>query len=171
MIDKRYSIRSDATALVRQDGLLGVKFLEINPGDPLLPALSKGQALGNPGKSPASVDSLIQKFSSVADNVEEITSSLKDAVVGANHQGQLKDMVSRFHIASEKIASFSEGLDRIVGKNENDVNALVADLRNFAHDLRAGYPTNTTPKLRKNYSSFGYGTITLYGQRFQAVLV
>ncbi len=140
LIDKRYSLRSDATALVRQDGLLGVKFLEINPGDPLLPVLPKGQALGNPGKSPASVDSLIQKFSSVADNVEEITSSLKDAVVGVNQRGQLKDMVDKFHTASEKIASFSEGLDRIVGKNENDVNALIADLRTFAQDLRSGYP-------------------------------
>ena len=140
LIDKRYSLRSDATAIVRQDGLLGVKFLEINPGDPLLPVLPKGQALSNAGKSPASVDTLIQKFSSVADNVEEITSSLKDAVAGANNQGQLKDMVQKFHTAAERVASFSEGLDRIVGKNENDINSLIADLRSFAQDLRSGYP-------------------------------
>ncbi len=140
LIDKRYALRADATAHVRQDGLLGVKFLEINPGDPLLPALAKGQPLGNPGKSPASVDSLIQKFSSVAENVEEITSSLKDAVAGSEQRAHLKEMIEKFHKASEKIASFSDGLDRIVGKNENDVNALVADLRSFAHDLRSGYP-------------------------------
>ena len=140
LIDKRYSLRTDAIGIVRQDGLLGVKFLEINPGDPLLPILQKGQPLDNPGKAPASIDSLIQKFSNVADNVQEITLSLKEAVAGAKREGQLRDIVDRFHSASERMSSFAEGLDRIVGNNEHDINSLVSDLRNFAHDLRTGYP-------------------------------
>src|SRR5579872_4199939 len=45
---KDYSLYSDSYALVRQDGLLGPKFIEINPGDPLLRKLAPGDPLGRP---------------------------------------------------------------------------------------------------------------------------
>ena len=60
MIKRQFQLHSNASAIVRQDGLLGTKFLELNPGDSLLPTLKKGQPLGNPGAAPASIDTLIQ---------------------------------------------------------------------------------------------------------------
>lgn len=140
MVNKRYELRSDASAIVRQDGLLGTKYLELNPGDSLLPALKRGQALGTPGSAPTSIDSLIQKFGKVADNIEDITESVKDTLGGVDGRMQLKETFENFNLAAQKIASFSDVIDRIAGRNEDDVNAIVGDIREFARELRTGFP-------------------------------
>lgn len=140
MVNKRYQLRENATAMVRQDGLLGTKYLELTPGDPLCAVLKKGQALGTPGQSPASIDSLIQKFTKVADNVQDITQSIKDSVAGTDGKMQLKETFENFNIAAQRIASFSEVIDRIASRNEDDVNAIVVDIRDFARELRTGFP-------------------------------
>lgn len=140
MVNKNYQLRSDAYAVVRQDGLLGVKYLEITPGDPLLPSLKSGQALGTPGKAPASIDELLQQFSKIATNVDDITSTVKDSLGGPEAKANLRLMFENLERAAAKIASFSEGVDRIVGRNEDDVNAIIQDIRSLAHDLREGVP-------------------------------
>lgn len=140
MVNKSYQLRSDAYAVVRQDGLLGVKYLEITPGDPLLPSLKTGQALGTPGKAPVSIDDLLQQFKQIATNVDEITSTVKDSLGGPDAKTQLRSMFENLGKAAEKIASFSDGMDRIVGRNEADVNAIIQDIRSLAHDLREGVP-------------------------------
>ncbi len=140
MVNKNYQLRSDAYAVVRQDGLLGVKYLEITPGDPLLPSLESGQALGNPGKAPVSIDELLQQFKKIATNVDEITTTVKDSLGGAESKAHLRMMFENLEKAAEKIASFSDGVDRIVSTNETDVNAIIQDIRSLAHELREGVP-------------------------------
>jgi len=140
MVNRNYQLRSDAYAIVRQDGLLGVKYLEIMPGDPLLPSLKSGDTLGTPGKAPVSIDDLLQQFKNIATNVDEITSTVKDSLGGAEAKTHLRTMFENLGKAADKIASFSEGMDRIVGRNEADINAIVQDIRALAHDLREGVP-------------------------------
>ena len=140
MVNKNYQLRSDAYAIVRQDGLLGVKYLEITPGDPLLPSLGSGQPLGTPGKAPVSIDELLQQFKKIATNVDDITETVKDSIGGTESKAQLRLMFENLGKAAEKIASFSDGVDRIVNTNENDVNAIIQDIRALAHELRQGVP-------------------------------
>ncbi len=140
MVNKHYQLRSDAYAVVRQDGLLGVKYLEITPGDPLLPTLKGGQALGTPGKAPVSIDELLQQFKKIAGNVDEITTTVKDSLGGTEAKAQLRTMFENLGKAAEHVASFSDGIDRIVGRNENDINEIIHDLRSLARDMRDGLP-------------------------------
>ncbi len=140
MVNKNYQLRSDAYAVVRQDGLLGVKYLEIIPGDPLLPMLQQGQKLGTPGKSPVSVDELLQQFSTIAHNVTDITETIKDSIGGADSKAELRRMFENLGNAAERISSFSQGIDRIVSGNEQNINEMVEDLRVLAHEMRKGVP-------------------------------
>lgn len=140
MVNKQFQLHSNASAVVRQDGLLGTKFLELNPGDSLLPALKKGQPLGTPGTAPASIDTLIHKFGKIADNIEDITNSVKASVGGVDGKIELKETFKNINIAAEKIANFSNIIDRIASRNEEDINSIVGDIREFAHELRTGFP-------------------------------
>lgn len=140
MINRQYQLHSNASATVRQDGLLGTKFLELNPGDSLLPTLKKGQPLGTPGTAPASVDTLIQKFGKIADNIEDITDSVKATIGGVDGRNELRETFKNINVAAEKISSFSNIIDRIASRNEEDVNAIVGDIREFARELRTGFP-------------------------------
>ncbi len=140
MVNKHYQLRSDAYAVVRQDGLLGVKYLEVTPGDPLLPILKGGQALGTPGKAPVSIDELLQQFKKIAGNVDDITTTVKDSLGGPESKAQLRQMFENLGKAAERISSFSEGIDSIVSRNGDDVTEIVQDLRALARDMRDGLP-------------------------------
>lgn len=139
-INKDYIIRSDAYAVVRQDGLLGVKYLELVPGDPLSLPLKAGQPLGTPGKAPVSIDELLQQFKGIANNVEDVTAVIKNSIGTVDGKAQLQETFKNIAIAAERIASFSDAVDRIANNNEGDVSQIVADIRDFAHELRTGFP-------------------------------
>lgn len=141
MVNKNYQLRADAYAIVRQDGLLGVKYLELTPGDPLLPSLKTGQALGTPGKAPVSIDELLQQFKQIATNVDDITGVIKDSIGGADGKAQFRQMFDNVSEAAEKIASFASSIDRIANRNEGDINEIVGDIRALAHDVREGFPS------------------------------
>src|SRR5262245_42804009 len=52
MILRDYALYADAYAIVRQDGLLGPKYIEIVPGDPYLQKLESGSAFAKSSVAP-----------------------------------------------------------------------------------------------------------------------
>ena len=88
MINEKYRLYDNAYAIVRQEGLIGTKYLEVIPGDPLLPHLNPGSSLAKSGRDAVSMDELLYKFQNIASHVEQITSSLKDAFAGQDQNNQ-----------------------------------------------------------------------------------
>lgn len=140
MVNRRYHLYRDAYAVVRQEGLLGSKYLEIVPGDAMLPALGSGQALGKPTKPPVSIDELLQRFKTIAINVEDITGSLKE-VVGTQESDQLRGMIDNFSTAAKNMATFSETLNRTIEHNEHTIGAMFTDFKDLAREIRTGWPS------------------------------
>lgn len=147
MIQKKYILHADAYAIVRQEGLLGTKYLEVIPGDPWLPDLQPGQALGKPCRAPVSVDEILYKVQSIATNVEDVTDSLREALGGNQGRDELRTTMEHFSKAAERIADFSEILDRTLSHNEQTINSILSDIRDIANDLK-----NTVPNLGNDLS-------------------
>jgi len=138
MIRKDYKLYSNASAVVRQEGMLGPKYLEIIPGDPLLRQLPFGSTLREPTEDPVSIDELLRKFQKIAGHVEQVTDSFRDAVGGAQGKEQLRNIFNNLDRAAAKIASFSEIIDRSVSNNEGNINTLLAvgnDIKNLSRKL------------------------------------
>ena len=138
MVLRDYKLHSDAYAVVRQEGLLGAKYLELIPGDSLLPQLKEGQTLSKPSKSPVSIDELMSQFQKIAGNVEEITDSFRGAVGGVQGKEQLQSMFENFNLTAEKMARFSEVLERSFVRNEDNLDSILQlgnDLRRLADRL------------------------------------
>jgi len=168
-VNKKYTLRSDAYAVVRQDGLLGTKYLEVTPGDPLLPPLKGGASLEKPGTAPVSVDDLLQQFKKIANNVQDVTGALRDSMADKDGKMLLEQTFQNIHSATEKLASFAEVADRIASRNEDDVRGMVTDIRVFAGDLRDAIPmlksdvhdlaqrldTKTLPAIERNIERIG----------------
>jgi phospholipid/cholesterol/gamma-HCH transport system substrate-binding protein len=121
MVDKDYSLYSDAYAMVRQDGLLGPKYIEIVTGDPLLQKIKSGEALKRPSTEPVSVDELMQQFKKIATNVDEITGSFKDVVGGPEGREQLQVIFDNVQTTVERLSAVGEVLDRALVRNEEHV--------------------------------------------------
>jgi len=140
MLDRKYVLFSDAHAIVRQEGLLGSKYLELNPGDPLLPQLPAGSMLTRPSTAPVAVDDMMRQFKGIASNIESITQSMKGAVGGPEGEAKLRDLVNNITSAAEKLASFSGAMDRVVTRNEGNLDSIMNDLRSLLVELKGEVP-------------------------------
>ena len=141
MIHKKYQLHSDANGMVRQEGVLGSKYLEIIPGDPLLPTIRSGGTLMKPSGDASSIDQLLQQFKKITSNVEEVTISLKNVFGGAEGQERLQNSVKSFDNATSQLARIAESLNRIVVNNQDNINSILGDVRDFSKDIREQLPT------------------------------
>jgi phospholipid/cholesterol/gamma-HCH transport system substrate-binding protein len=91
-VHKNYIIRIDARVVIRQNGVLGSKYLEIMPGDPQLPPLDPGSLLCKPGSASASVDEILSKFSAVSDTIDRTLLRNEQAITDLI--SNFKDLVS-----------------------------------------------------------------------------
>jgi len=142
MINEKYRLYDNAYAVVRQEGLIGIKYLELIPGDPLLPQLSPGATLAKSGRDSVSMDELLYKFNNIAAHVEQITDSLKDVFVGAERNEQLRATMENISLAAEKFNSLATSLHSVTSNNEESMHALIADFQEFARTLKEDLPTH-----------------------------
>ena len=141
MINERYRLYDNAHAIVRQEGLIGTKYLEIVPGDPLLPLLSVGSSLSKTGRDSVSIDELLYKFNNIASHVEKITDSLKEVLTGAERNDQLKATMDNISMAAEKFNSLATSLHSITSDNEESMHSLISDFQEFAKTLKEDMPS------------------------------
>jgi phospholipid/cholesterol/gamma-HCH transport system substrate-binding protein len=149
MIHKDYPLHIDAYAIVRQEGLLGPKYLEIIPGDPLLPLLKPGQSLSKPTVPPVSIDELLQQVKKISSNIESVTDSFKEALGGYEGKEQLQSIVTNISTAAEKFSSFSEILERSFSHNEENIQSFL-EIGSHVKRLSEQLETNIFPTLRES---------------------
>jgi len=148
MVSKKYALYDNAYAVVRQEGLIGTKYLELIPGDPMLPQLSSGNTLGRQGREAVSVDELLFKFKNIATHVEQVTDSIKDAFTGQEKSEQLKSLVENLATASSKIERISTSLDNVFTKNEDNLTKVIDNMHSFTTTLK-----DDIPVLKDTFSS------------------
>ncbi len=118
MIHRDYIIHDDAYALVRQDGLIGPKYLEIITGNPLRPKLANGSTLRNAAVAPASVDEILQQVQSIASHIEQVTATLQHSF-GCQAGSNSGNFFENLHQTVAHMASITEMIDRYAASNGN----------------------------------------------------
>jgi phospholipid/cholesterol/gamma-HCH transport system substrate-binding protein len=124
-IHQKYRLYENAFGTVRQDGLLGPKYVELASGDPTLKQLSAGSALEEPSRDPVSVDELMREFKHIAENVRSVTDSFKDAIGGEEGTEQIRVFVQNLSSAAEHISSFTQTLQHTFTSNEDNIDTLL----------------------------------------------
>ena len=140
MVNKRYKLYDNSYAVVRQEGLLGTKYIEIIPGDPLLPELAPGSLIAKSGRESVSVDDLLFKFKNIAQNVETMTSNLRDIFADDERGNVLRNTISNITTASEKINSLADSLQNLMSSNEQNLHSIVQNINDFTTTLRSDLP-------------------------------
>src|SRR5262249_6259065 len=82
MVHKQYRLYENACGMVKQDGLLGPKYIELIPGDPGLSKLEPGVMLKEPSQEPVSIDGLLREFRTIAHNVKDVSAAFNNAMGG-----------------------------------------------------------------------------------------
>lgn len=127
MIDQRYQLYGNATADVRQEGLLGPKYLEIAPGNADTGQLPAGATLTSWARYPLNLDDLVVKMQKIADNVHEVTQTLKETFGCTQQRDKLKRVIDRVddiahHVNEQVLPALQSSADSInaVAQKIND---------------------------------------------------
>jgi len=125
MVASANPLYKNAYALVRQDGLLGPKYVDLLPGDALLPQLHEGDALQKSGADPVDLDDLFREFKEIASNVRDVSESFKDAFAGPQGVEQIKSFVYNIENAAEKFSNVTTIVERSFARNEENIDAFL----------------------------------------------
>lgn len=141
MVLGSYPIYSDAYGLVRQDGLLGTKYVEIIPGDPHMPRIKPGGILMRPSKEPVAVDAMLGELRDIARNIQEVSASLKTVFAGDAGVQRLERVIDNFGMAAERASEVVSSIGGVVNRNEQSFDEVMRDLRSIATDLKREIPS------------------------------
>lgn len=151
MIQKKYHLFADAFASIRQNGILGGKYLEIIPGDARLEKVVHGGTLEQPTEDSLSIDILFKKMNNIAGNVEEITASFKESLGGPDGVKAIQQIVDGFIQVTEKVSSCAESIDRMVNANEENIHETLQNLREVMQAVK-----DTIPDLQEKIGQISH---------------
>lgn len=146
-IDQDVPLHQGARATVASLGLLGEKYVELDPGDPKAPVIGDTTGLVIPGGETASIDQVTDQVSRIASDVQAITASLRNVLGGPEGERRVEEIVAN-------VQQITERLRYLIEANEGNVNATAANLRQITAELRVEIPriANSIDRLASTMS-------------------
>src|SRR3954451_24443608 len=132
-IDPAVVLHPGARALVATLGLLGEKYIELDPGPATAPAIPQEQSVVLRGSQPASMDDITNQVAAIANDVKAITASLRGAMAGPGGEQRLSEIV-------ENVRTITEQVRDLIAANRSNVDATVANARVISESLRVEIP-------------------------------
>ncbi|HKB81287.1 MAG TPA: MlaD family protein, partial [Thermoanaerobaculia bacterium] len=135
-IESDVQLHDNATARVANLGLLGEKYVELEPGTQNAPQVPPDKTIVLQGTQPASIDQVTNQVSAIATDVKAITESLRAVMAGPEGQQRLQDIV-------ENIRQVTVQMRELVAANRTNVDATMTNIRAISADLRTSIPQLT----------------------------
>jgi len=140
MVQKGYTIYTNATAGIRQDGMLGTKFLELSPGDATHLALQPGDSVAQSQGDSGSMDTMMQQMGRIVADVREVSSYMQQVVSNQDYTHRLGMAVSALQETAENMASFVQRLDELVSHNREHIVQTLDQVHGVSEALNADVP-------------------------------
>jgi phospholipid/cholesterol/gamma-HCH transport system substrate-binding protein len=125
-------LHSDASAKIANLGLLGERYVEIDPGTQRAPIMA-GDSVQIPGGQTASVDEITDEVAAIAKDVKAITGSLRNVIGGQQGQQRLEEIVGN-------VSAITAEVRLLISANRSNVDATLANTRAITEHLRTEIP-------------------------------
>jgi phospholipid/cholesterol/gamma-HCH transport system substrate-binding protein len=132
-VDDDVPLHADATAKVANLGLLGEKYIELDPGTPTAPLLAQG-TVTLPGTQPATFDDVTDQVAAIAEDVKAITTSMRAVMGGPTGQQRLEEIV-------ENVRGITADVRLLISANRANVDATLLNTREITAHLRTEIPS------------------------------
>jgi phospholipid/cholesterol/gamma-HCH transport system substrate-binding protein len=132
-VDDDVPLHANAQAKVANLGLLGEKYIELDPGSPQAPVLAQSGTITLPGTQPASFDDVTDQVKAIADDVKAITESLRAVAGGPTGQQRLDEIV-------ENVRAITAETRALIAANRSNVDATLSNTRIITEHLRNEIP-------------------------------
>lgn len=142
-LPKKLAIHNDALASLASIGILGEKYINLDPGHPTSGMLSEGGMIRS--KNSISLDNITETIANISKDIKNVTATLNETI-GSNHgRQQIGSIIDNiFHLTNE--------FRVIVNENHRNINNTIANLQQLSADLKYGLPqvANQFNELGKN---------------------
>jgi phospholipid/cholesterol/gamma-HCH transport system substrate-binding protein len=130
-LDPGVVLHEGARAEVSSLGMLGDKYVELEPGSLQGPPLPPGTVLT--GSSPIGFDQVLKTANEIGGDVKAVTESLRKSLGGPEGEKRLDEIV-------ENIRKLTEDVRTLVAANRQNVDATIANFRDFSQSLKEDLP-------------------------------
>jgi len=131
-VDADVQLHRNAEAKVANLGLLGEKYVELDPGTPGTPVV-EADTLVLRGSQPASMDDVTNQVAAIATDVKAITESLRNVVGGQAGQKRLEDIV-------DNVRGITADVRTLIDANRSNVDATLSNAREITAQLKVEIP-------------------------------
>ena len=139
MILKECMLRRDATGVIRQDGILGEKYLEVIPGTPGHAILEEGAVIqGAPDV--ASLDALLGQMQTSITQISTLASTAHQTFCTAQNGATAQEMMRQLIDAARSLTEATQSINAFVARHEESVDKAVHNLAAVVSDLSKQLP-------------------------------
>jgi phospholipid/cholesterol/gamma-HCH transport system substrate-binding protein len=132
-VDDDVPLHTNAQANVANMGLLGEKYVELDPGTPNTPVLTQTGTVTLRGAQPKDFDDVTQQVSAIAEDVKAITASLRAVTAGPNGQQRLDQILDNVRLITAEVRM-------LIAANRANVDATLGNARVITEQLRSEIP-------------------------------
>jgi len=155
MIDKNSIIYGNGSGSIKQNGLLGTKYVDIYPGDPSNQVLPIGSMLSSPDKSTASIDDIFNTFKVIAENINKVTEKLRSIIGEGDEESGITNVITDAREAFLSIKETSRTTNELIEKNKEMIEKIINDTASTMHEVKNNLPStiesfNTSAKVITN---------------------
>jgi len=140
-VDKQFAVNQGAVASLSSIGILGEKYIELDPGKPAMGTLPDGSAI--PSKTGVSLDNLMETLGAIGTDVKGITYALNQSIGGENGRQKLDEIVDNIRVLTAEFRAMSQ-------ENHAAINNTMANVENISGELR-----ERLPKIAKQFEDLG----------------
>jgi phospholipid/cholesterol/gamma-HCH transport system substrate-binding protein len=152
-IDHRVPLYEDASAQVETYGLLGDRYIAIDPGHSKLPRVAPGGEIHS-AISPEALDALFGKLNEVASDIKTVTETLKNVLGGEEGELALREILENsrdlskelvetvrqnqedFRQITKQVAVLTREMQEMVAENREAVNRTFSTMPETAENVR-----------------------------------
>jgi len=134
-------IYADATVALGSIGILGEKFVDLDPGHSAKGPFPEGTPL--PSKAGVSLDNLMETLSDIGRNVKGVTQALNESIGGEQGRQKLDEIVDNIRVLTAEVRSMAQ-------ENHGAINRTMANVETITLELK-----DKLPKLAQQYESVG----------------
>lgn len=131
-IERDVQLHQNAAANIANLGLLGQKYVDIQPGSATAPVITSDNVQLR-GSQAASIDDVTAQIADIATDVKAITASLRNVMAGPTGQQRLEDIV-------ENVRSITVQVRELIAANQSNVTATLENARAISESLRQEIP-------------------------------
>lgn len=134
LINPGINIPQGSRFLIGTDGLLGEKFINITPPKKNQGYLPHGATVA--GEDPRGLDQFVDSADKVLADLQKLVNNLNEVLGDEKFKEAVRTTAFNARDLTERLNEFSASLARMAANNEQDVNAIVGNLRVMSDSLR-----------------------------------